>query len=134
MRVLLVLGVALVAVSAVDAAPPPQQLFGTWTRTVSKRDVLRAGAKKIEPGSVWTLVVRADKSSLRSAAVTGWTGMIVAVNATNVNIELGTGVDLYSWRLAGHTLILAKKEDQNTDRWAVLGGTWQRDHPRKRPA
>lgn len=93
---------------------------------MSKHDVLRAHAKKIKPGSVWTLVVTASKSSLRSSAVTRWTGTIVPSNATLVHIELGADADLYAWRRAGHTLVLAKKHDPNADRAAVLGGTWLR--------
>jgi hypothetical protein len=126
MRMLLVAGVALVVVATAGAAPPPPQLFGTWIRTVSKRDVVRADAKKIKPGSVWKLVVAESKSSLRSSSVTRWTGTIVPANATLVHIELGSEADLYGWRVAGHTLVLAKKYDPDADRSAVLAGAWLR--------
>jgi hypothetical protein len=123
---MLLVSVALVVVASAAAAPPPPQLLGTWTRTVSKTDVVHAHATKVKPGSVWTLVITENTSRLRTTAVTRWTGTIVPANATLVHVELGTEASLYAWRIAAHTLILAKKHDPNADRSAVLAGSWQR--------
>jgi hypothetical protein len=127
-RLLLVVCVAgaLVGATAADAAGPPQDMLGTWTRTVSKQDVARTHAKKIKPGSTWTLVITADTSSARSPGAKPFTGHVIPTGATLVNIELGKGNDLYGWRRSGKTLLFTKRVESNPDREAVLVGTWKR--------
>jgi hypothetical protein len=117
---------AFVVVATAAAAPPPEQLIGTWTRTVSAKDVSHAHSRKISPGTTWTLVITKGKSSLRSPGVAGYTGSVVPATPTLVHMELGSAEsDLYAWRLAGRTLILTKQHDPNADRTAILVGTWK---------
>ena len=47
----------LIVVATASASPPPQQLIGKWTRTVTAADVHHAGATKVVAGLTWTLVV-----------------------------------------------------------------------------
>jgi hypothetical protein len=120
------LGVALVAAAGAAAGPPPDELLGTWTRTVSSADVHRAHSRRVLPGTTWTLVVGRKGSSVRSAATKPLKGQVVPAAPTLVNIELGTKPDLYLWRRAGKTMILTRKHDPSADRAAILVGSWKR--------
>jgi hypothetical protein len=126
MLVVACVAAALVGATAAEAAGPPRDILGTWTRIVSKQDVARTHAKKIKPGSTWTLVITADTSSARSPGAKAFTGHVIPTAATLVNIELGKGNDLYGWRRSGKTLLFSKRVESNRDREAVLVGTWKR--------
>jgi hypothetical protein len=125
--VLLAACLALVVVAVAGAAPPPADLIGSWTRTVSAKDVARAHSTKIAAGTTWTLVIASAKSSVRSGRVATYTGTITPAAPTLVHIELGGNVsNLYAWRRVGTTLIFTKKHDPSANRAAILVGTWKR--------
>jgi hypothetical protein len=119
--------VALVLVASASASTPPQQLIGTWTRTVSAQDIQRAHAKKVKAGSKWTLVIRPGTSTASSPGLKGFSGAVVPSSATQVSFELGTHeTDLYNFRVAGKTLTFTKYTDDNRERTAILVGVWKR--------
>jgi hypothetical protein len=119
--------VALVVVAAASAATPPQQLIGTWTRTVSAKDIERAHAKKVKAGSKWTLVIRVGKSTASSPGLKGFSGTVVPSSATQVSFEIGSRqTNLYNFRVAGKTLTFTKYTDDNPERTAILVGAWKR--------
>jgi hypothetical protein len=119
--------VALAVVAAAGAASAPPDLIGSWTRTVSAKDIARAHSTKIAAGTTWTLVITSRKSSLRSPHIATYTGTIVPAAPTLIHIELGGDTsNLYAWRRLGTTLIVTKKHDPNADHAAILVGTWKR--------
>ena len=117
---------ALVVVPAARAAPPPPELIGTWTRTISAKDIAREHATRINAGRVWSLVITSRKSLVRSPGVAGYAGSVVPSSATQVHFELGGDADLYTWQRIGKTLSLVKYVDPDADRAAVLAGVWKR--------
>jgi hypothetical protein len=119
--------VALAVVAAAGAAPAPPDLIGSWTRTVSAKDIARAHSTKITAGTTWVLVIASGKSSVRSPHIATYTGTVVPAGPTLVHIELaGDTSDLYAWRRLGTTLIFTKKHDPNANRAAIFAGTWRR--------
>src|SRR5436190_2485497 len=117
--------VALTAAAAAGAAPAPPDLVGSWTRTISAKDIARAHAKQIAAGTTWTLAIGSTKSSVRSPHVATYTGTVVPAGPTLIHIELGgDSSDLYAWRRVGATLILTKQHDPIANRAAILVGTW----------
>jgi opacity protein-like surface antigen len=116
---------ALLAATAAAAAPPPTQIIGTWTRTVSKADVLRAHATRIKPGSKWKLVITERKSVASSPGVRPFAGQFTPETAVTVSLSVGDGkYNLYSWRRVGDTLRFQVQKDDNANRRAVLDGLW----------
>jgi hypothetical protein len=114
----------LIVVATASASPPPKQLIGKWTRTVTAADVHHAGATKVIAGLTWTLVVT-QQGSTASHGATKMRGQIIPSNATQVNIELGQQKpNLYDWRRIGTKLVLHARVEPNADRAAVLVGTW----------
>ena len=124
--VLTALGFALVVVATATAAPPPDPMLGTWTRTVTKADVKRAHSKKVVAGSKWTLVIGGETSRATSPGRKPFKGAIVIAAPTLVNIELGLENCLYGWRRTGNTLLFTLRSDPNHNREAILVGTWKR--------
>jgi hypothetical protein len=125
--VLSAVGLALsVVVATATAAPPPDPMLGTWTRTVTKADVKRAHSKRVVAGSKWTLVIGKETSRASSPGVKPFKGAIVIAAPTLVNLELGVDNCLYGWRRAGNTLLFTLRSDANHNREAILVGTWKR--------
>ena len=124
--VLSVAALALVIVAAATAAPPPDPMLGTWTRTVTKADVLRAHSKRVVAGSKWTLVIGKETSRATSPGAKAFKGAIVIAAPTLVNVELGAENCLYGWRRASNTLLFTLRSDPNHNRQAILIGTWKR--------
>src|SRR5437868_934495 len=97
---------ALVLASTAAASPPPKQMLGKWSRTVTAADVNRTGATKVVAGLTWTLVIT-QNGSRASQGTTTIRGELVPSNATQVNIELGQQKpNLYDWRRVGKKLVL----------------------------
>lgn len=125
LALLAALGLALVGVAVASAAPPPDPLLGTWTRTVTKADVKRAHSKKVVAGSKWTFVIGKETSRATSPGSKPFKGSVTIAAPTLVNIELGEENCLYGWRRAGNTLIFTLRSDPNANRMAILVGTWK---------
>ena len=118
---------ALVAAAAVTAAPPPTQLLGTWTRTVSKSDVARAHATRVKPGSKWTLVIAPAKAVASSPGFAPFTGKFTLETVATVSLSVGNGkYNLYGWQRVGNLLVFNWQKDDNANRRAVLAGVWKR--------
>src|SRR3954471_21039758 len=125
--VLLAVGLALSVVDATaTAAPPPDPMLGTWTRTVTKADVKRAHSKRVVAGSKWTLVIGAETSRATSPGTRPFKGASATGGPTLVNVELGHENCLYGWRRAANTLLFSLTSDPNHNREAILVGTWKR--------
>jgi hypothetical protein len=124
--VLAAVALSLVFAAAATAAPPPDPMLGTWTRTVTKADVLRAHSKRVPVGSKWTLVIAKETSRATSPGLKPFKGAIVIATPSAVNIELGLENCLYAWHRAGNTLLFIKSSDPNHNREAILVGTWKR--------
>jgi hypothetical protein len=120
-------GGAALIVAAVAAAAPPPQLMGTWTRTVSKADVVRAHATRIKPGSRWTLVITEGKTVASSPGAHSFTGHFTPETAATVSLSVGDGkFNLYAWQRSGDSLRFKWQNDENANRRAVLAGLWTR--------
>ena len=118
---------ALVVVATASAAPPPTELVGKWTRTVSTADVLRAHARKSIAGTTWTLSITQHGSTASTPGRVPMRGEIVPSSATQVNIEIGQQKpNLYSWHRTGKQLTLHAYADSIADRNAVLNGLWKK--------
>jgi hypothetical protein len=126
-RLLLVLFVALAATASAQASPPPADMVGKWTRTVTQRDVRRAGSKLIKPGSVWTLTITQRESVAKSPTVRKvFRGQITPAAANLMNLELGADPCLYAYHRTGKTLVFTLRSDDNANRKAIVIGTWKR--------
>src|SRR3954467_13587341 len=124
--VLSVVALALVFVAAATAAPPPDPMLGTWTRTVTKADVKGAHSKNVVAGSQGAHATGKETSRGRSPGTKPFKGGIVIAAPTLVNIELGHENCLYGWRSAAKTLLFSLRSDPNHNREAILVGTWKR--------
>lgn len=119
--------IALVAAASAHASPPPADMVGKWTRTVTQRDVRQAKSKLIKPGSVWTFTITESQSTAKSPTVKKvFRGQIVPAAANLLNIELGADPCLYAYHRVGSTLIFTLRSDDNANRKAILIGTWKR--------
>jgi hypothetical protein len=126
-RLLVVACVALVAAASAQASPPPTDMVGKWTRTVTQRDVRRAKSKLVKVGSVWTLTITQSQSTAKSPTVKKvFRGQIVPAAANLVNLELGADPCLYAYHRVGNTLVFALRSDDNANRKAIVIGTWKR--------
>jgi hypothetical protein len=126
-RLLLVVCVALIGAASAQASPPPTDMVGKWTRTVTQRDIRQARSKLIKAGSVWTLTITQRESVAKSPAVKKvFRGQITPAAANLVNIELGADACLYAYHRVGKTLVFTLRSDDNANRKAVVIGTWKR--------
>jgi hypothetical protein len=126
-RLLVVLAIGLVAVASAHASPPPTDMVGKWTRTVTQRDVRQARSTQIKAGSVWTLTITQRESVAKSPTVKRvFRGQITPAAANLVNIELGADACLYAFHRVGNTLVFTLRQDDNANRKAVVLGTWKR--------
>src|SRR5215471_15472335 len=91
----------------------PAKLVGTWTRTVSLKDVTKSGGYGTPPGSTWTLIVKkSGAGSVNSPGGQPFTGKIVTAGSGRVHINLGNPVtNVYTWRVAGRALTFTKVKD-----------------------
>lgn len=124
--------------------PVPAILVGTWTRTVTSRDVKRSGTADITKGSVWTLLVKKSgvafvggrggfleliAGSFQGTLIVGsFQGTIVpaAPNRVHINLDAHT-TNVYTWSVSGRALTLTKVKDRDPDRAAVFWGIWKRN-------
>jgi hypothetical protein len=126
-RLLVVVCIALVAAASAHASPPPTDMVGKWTRTVTQRDVRQAKSKLVKAGSVWTLTITQSQSTAKSPTVKKvFRGQIVPAAANLVNLELGADPCLYAYHRVGKTLIFTLRSDDNANRKAIVIGTWKR--------
>jgi hypothetical protein len=124
---LLVASVALITTASALATPPPTDMVGKWTRTVTQRDVRQARSKLIKAGSVWTLTITQRESVAKSPSVKKvFRGQITPAAANLLNIELGADACLYAYHRVGNTLVFTLRSDDNANRKAVVIGTWKR--------
>lgn len=141
--ILLVLATTGVAAEA-KRTPVPAILVGTWTRTITSRDVKRSGTADITKGSDWTLLVKksgvafvAGRGGLFQELIGGsfhgtlivgsFQGTIVPAGSNRVHVNLGAHTtDVYTWSVSGRALTLTKVKDRDRDREAVFWGIWKR--------
>jgi len=118
---------ALIVVATASASPPPKELVGKWTRTVSAADVLRAHARKVIIGTTWTLSITQRGSIASTPGRVPLRGEIIPSSPTQINIEIGQQKpNLYSWKRSGKSLALHAYADSIADRTAVLNGVWKK--------
>jgi hypothetical protein len=112
--VVLVAGLACSSGSAIasERSALPQQVVGTWTRTVTTADVARVKTNGVTAGSFWTLIVQKNGSAMVGGNGGQYTGMLVPVGTTRIHVKMGDPTpNVYGWRLAGRRLTLTRIKD-----------------------
>lgn len=143
-----------VVARVLPAAPPPAELAGTWTRTVTSADVAKATSGAPPPTGKWTLVI--DKIAVWLLDPKG-SGIAqayrVSGNALHVLAPIqmapfsngGGGIsrfghhgiggtvcredgppDALTWSVTGNQLVLTARSAPCGDGRAILEGTWTR--------